>query len=57
MAFLLTLWPTTGPLAAIAAHRPSDHGQLLGVPGIGPHKVAKYGEEMLRIIGSGGDPS
>lgn len=42
-------------LAAIAARRPSDEGELLGVPGIGQRKVAMYGEEMLRIIL--GDPS
>jgi len=37
-------------LAAIAAQRPSDDAELLGVPGIGQRKVATYGEEILRLI-------
>jgi len=40
-------------LAAIAARRPSDEGGLLGVPGIGPRKLAAYGEEILGILRSG----
>ena len=37
-------------LAAIAAQRPSDPVELLGVPGIGRLKVATYGEEILELI-------
>jgi DNA helicase-2/ATP-dependent DNA helicase PcrA len=37
-------------LAAIAATRPSDSVELLGVPGIGQQKVATYGEEILELI-------
>jgi len=37
-------------LAAIAAGRPSDETELLGVPGIGQRKVATYGGEILGVI-------
>jgi len=37
-------------LAAIAAQRPSDDAELLGVPGIGQRKVATYGDEILRLV-------
>ena len=37
-------------LAAIAARRPSDETQLLGVPGIGQRKVAMYGTELLQLV-------
>ena len=37
-------------LAAIAEQRPSNEAELLRVPGIGPGKVAKYGEEILEIV-------
>lgn len=37
-------------LAAIASRRPSDEAALLGVPGIGQHKVATYGAEILGIV-------
>jgi DNA helicase-2/ATP-dependent DNA helicase PcrA len=37
-------------LAAIAAQRPADQAELLGVPGIGHRKVATYGEEILELI-------
>jgi DNA helicase-2/ATP-dependent DNA helicase PcrA len=39
-------------LAAIAAQRPTSEGELLGVPGIGPHKVETYGPDILRIVGA-----
>ena len=38
-------------LAAIAARRPADETQLLGVPGIGQRKVAMYGTELLQLVG------
>jgi DNA helicase-2/ATP-dependent DNA helicase PcrA len=37
-------------LAAIAAQRPASEGELLGVPGIGPHKAETYGPDILRIV-------
>ena len=37
-------------LAAIAARRPADETQLLGVPGIGQRKVAMYGTELLQLV-------
>ena len=37
-------------LAAIAARRPADETQLLGVPGIGQRKVAMYGEDLLGLV-------
>jgi DNA helicase-2/ATP-dependent DNA helicase PcrA len=39
-------------LAAIAAQRPASEGELLGVPGIGPHKAEAYGPDILRIVGA-----
>ncbi len=39
-------------LAAIAAQRPSNAAELLGVPGIGQRKVETYGEEILKTIDS-----
>ena len=36
-------------LAAIAARRPADEAELLGVPGIGYRKIDMYGEEILRL--------
>ena len=38
-------------LAAIAVAQPASEGELLAVPGIGPTKVDRYGEEILRIVG------
>jgi len=38
-------------LAAIAARRPSDASELLGVPGIGQHKVEAYGAAILELVG------
>jgi len=37
-------------LAAIAAARPSAAGELARVKGVGPAKLAAYGEELLRLI-------
>ncbi len=41
---------TDATLAAIAERRPWNEAQLLAVPGIGPAKVAKYGEAMLSVV-------
>jgi ATP-dependent DNA helicase RecQ len=37
-------------LAAIAAARPSAAEELARVKGVGPAKLAAYGEELLRLI-------
>jgi len=37
-------------LAAIAVARPSAAGELARVKGVGPAKLAAYGEELLRLI-------
>ena len=41
-------------LAAIAAARPSDTRSLLGLPGIGPVKVDRFGEQVLELVASHG---
>jgi superfamily II DNA helicase RecQ len=38
-------------LAAIAAARPTTANGLLQLPGIGPGKVERYAEEVLRALG------
>lgn len=37
-------------LSAIAAARPADERQLLGISGLGPKKVAAYGADILAIV-------
>jgi ATP-dependent DNA helicase RecQ len=37
-------------LLRMAAMRPSDEAGLLGVPGIGPAKLARYGAAFLRVL-------
>ncbi|MFW2380263.1 MAG: ATP-dependent helicase [Acidimicrobiales bacterium] len=37
-------------LKAIAAQRPRSRGQLAGISGIGPTKLEKYGEAILKIV-------
>ena len=37
-------------LRAIAAARPSTHAELLGMPGMGPVKAERYGDDILAII-------
>jgi DNA helicase-2/ATP-dependent DNA helicase PcrA len=37
-------------LASIAEHRPRTEAELLAIPGIGPGKVAKYGEDILALV-------
>ena len=37
-------------LAAVAAARPSSPDELAKVKGVGPAKLAAYGEELLRLI-------
>jgi DNA helicase II / ATP-dependent DNA helicase PcrA len=38
-------------LAAIAARRPRDLWELGAVPGVGPAKLAQYGNEVLAVLG------
>jgi ATP-dependent DNA helicase RecQ len=37
-------------LREMAARRPESHGELLGVPGIGPAKCARWGDAFLEEI-------
>jgi DNA helicase-2/ATP-dependent DNA helicase PcrA len=37
-------------LAMLSAQRPSDRQGLLGVPGIGPAKLDRYGDDLLRLL-------
>ena len=36
----------------LARRRPTTDEALLDVPGIGPHKLASYGEELKKILNS-----
>ena len=38
-------------LAEMAARRPADLDQLASVPGVGPRKLALYGDQLLGILG------
>ncbi|HEX3541427.1 MAG TPA: ATP-dependent DNA helicase UvrD2 [Acidimicrobiales bacterium] len=40
-------------LAAVAAGRPATPDDLLGVPGLGPVKVARYGAVLLDLVAGG----
>jgi len=40
-------------LAAVAARRPATADELLGVPGLGPVKVARYGAVILDLVAAG----
>jgi DNA helicase II / ATP-dependent DNA helicase PcrA len=37
-------------LAAIAAAVPQSHDELLSVPGVGPAKLERYGDEVLDVV-------
>jgi ATP-dependent DNA helicase RecQ len=37
-------------LRELAHRNPSTPGALAGVPGVGPAKLARYGEEVLRVL-------
>lgn len=41
---------TDATLVAIAEMLPSDDAALVTVPGVGPTKLAKYGQEVLRVL-------
>ena len=40
-------------LARMATARPTDEAGLLAVPGVGPAKLARYGEAFLRVLRAG----
>jgi DNA helicase-2/ATP-dependent DNA helicase PcrA len=40
-------------LAAIAEARPRSPDELLAVPGVGPAKLARYGDEVLEVVAAG----
>jgi len=42
-------------LRAIAADRPRDAGALLTVAGVGPTKLERYGDDVLRVVGAHDD--
>jgi len=44
-------------LAALVERRPSSRGELLAVEGIGPSKLDRYGEDLLRLLGAVTRPS
>jgi DNA helicase-2/ATP-dependent DNA helicase PcrA len=37
-------------LHAIAEHKPESEAQLQSLPGLGPVKVARYGDDLLRLV-------
>ncbi len=37
-------------LAAVAEARPTDRAELMAVPGLGPLKVERYGDELLALV-------
>ena len=46
---------TDATLTAIAADRPTTVDGLGQIPGIGPRKLAQYGDAVLALV-DGGDP-
>jgi DNA helicase-2/ATP-dependent DNA helicase PcrA len=41
-------------LEAVAAARPRTHDQLLALPGVGPVKVSRYGDDLLEVVATNG---
>ena len=41
-------------LEAVAEARPSTHAQLLALPGVGPVKVNRYGDDLLEVVAANG---
>jgi superfamily II DNA helicase RecQ len=37
-------------LAAVAEALPADRGALMALPGLGPLKVERYGDELLAVV-------
>jgi ATP-dependent DNA helicase RecQ len=42
-------------LLELAARRPSDRSELMGVNGIGTAKLERYGEALLEVIAEAGN--
>jgi len=42
-------------LSAVATQRPMSPAELRAVPGMGPHRVATYGDEIVRVVASVSD--
>jgi DNA helicase-2/ATP-dependent DNA helicase PcrA len=42
---------TDATLIALAERRPRQITDLLGIAGIGPHKLSRYGEAVLALVG------
>jgi DNA helicase-2/ATP-dependent DNA helicase PcrA len=42
-------------LEAVASARPTDRAGLLAVPGVGPAKAERYGEDLLALVAGAGD--
>jgi len=42
---------TDATLIAIAERRPTSEADLIGIAGIGPHKLSKYGDAVLALVG------
>jgi ATP-dependent DNA helicase RecQ len=40
-------------LRELAQRNPSTPGALAGIPGVGPAKLARYGDDVLRVLGAG----
>jgi ATP-dependent DNA helicase RecQ len=40
-------------LTRMAAERPTDEAGLLAVAGVGPAKLARYGQQFLRVLREG----
>jgi superfamily II DNA helicase RecQ len=40
-------------LRSLAAVRPRTESELLAVKGMGPHKLERYGAELLALLGEG----
>jgi DNA helicase-2/ATP-dependent DNA helicase PcrA len=41
---------TDATLTALAERRPTSEAELVGIAGIGPHKLARYGEAVLKLV-------
>ncbi len=41
-------------LEAVAQARPQTHDQLLALPGVGPVKVNRYGDDLLEVVAANG---
>jgi superfamily II DNA helicase RecQ len=42
---------------AIAQRKPANAEELLGVPGLGPVKVARFGPAILEVVQGGAGPA